>query len=232
MAYQRIGSSSSTSSRNCNKPPPLDTTHHYLSSNDHQQPEHSPHKQSSPGLVYSPDNNGTHKYSIVDLDKLGHSDVVTTTNDPYISVQPPHKRQLLLLQESRAPSPHEILPDVVTHHQLALHHVEPEHQQQQWASPGGPTTLWSDCGLQRVPDVVQQDLSPYITTPTTPAETPDADSSEHHTPETPSSTVFNFDWPGEQHVPNLRLLSFRDDNLLRCHYWDPDMCLELGATFR
>ena len=64
--------------------------------------------------------------------------------------------------------------------------------------------LWPDCGLQRVPDVVQQELSPYMTTPTTPAD----DSTEHQTPETPA-TVFSFDWPAEQHVPNLRLLAFR-----------------------
>lgn len=77
-------------------------------------------------------------------------------------------------------------------------------------TPG--SVMWQECGLQRVPDVVHQDLSPYMTTPTTPANTDDC--SPHPgstaTPDTPVS-VFNFDWPGgaEQHVPNLRVLSFR-----------------------
>ncbi|KAG7189081.1 hypothetical protein KM043_008660 [Ampulex compressa] len=65
------------------------------------------------------------------------------------------------------------------------------------------STVWSDT-LQRVPDVVHQELSPYIATPTTPADTPD---SELHT-ETP---IFNFDWAGEQHVPNLKI-TFRSSN--------------------
>lgn len=94
-------------------------------------------------------------------------------------------------------------------------------RQEQWPSPSAPSPgLWPDCGLQRVPDVVHQELSPYITTPTTPAagdvppasvvSTADGDSSDHQTPESTPVSVFNFDWPGaEQHVPNLRLLSFR-----------------------
>ncbi|XP_043525810.1 neuronal PAS domain-containing protein 4 isoform X1 [Frieseomelitta varia] len=63
--------------------------------------------------------------------------------------------------------------------------------------------VWSDT-LQRVPDVVHQELSPYVATPTTPVDTPD---SELH-PETP---IFNFDWAGEQHVPNLKI-TFRSSN--------------------
>lgn len=63
--------------------------------------------------------------------------------------------------------------------------------------------VWSDT-LQRVPDVVHQELSPYVATPTTPVDTPD---SELHT-ETP---IFNFDWAAEQHVPNLKI-TFRSSN--------------------
>nr|XP_012138670.1 PREDICTED: neuronal PAS domain-containing protein 4 isoform X2 [Megachile rotundata] len=63
--------------------------------------------------------------------------------------------------------------------------------------------VWSDT-LQRVPDVVHQELSPYVATPTTPVDTPD---SELH-PETP---IFNFDWTAEQHVPNLKI-TFRSSN--------------------
>ena len=68
-----------------------------------------------------------------------------------------------------------------------------------WSS----SPVWSDT-LQRVPDVVHQELSPYVATPTTPVDTPD---SELHT-ETP---IFNFDWAAEQHVPNLKI-TFRSSN--------------------
>lgn len=61
----------------------------------------------------------------------------------------------------------------------------------------GASPAWSDA-LQRVPDVVHQELSPYITTPTTPVNTPD---SELHS----DAPIFNFDWAGEQHVPNLKI---------------------------
>ncbi|XP_071562540.1 single-minded homolog 2 [Temnothorax nylanderi] len=65
-------------------------------------------------------------------------------------------------------------------------------------------TAWSDA-LQRVPDVVHQDLSPYITTPTTPVNTPDSDTLGH-----PEAPIFNFDWAGtEQHVPNLKITFHR-----------------------
>lgn len=76
--------------------------------------------------------------------------------------------------------------------------MEPADSVEHWSS----SPLWSDT-LQRVPDVVHQDLSPYITTPTTPADTPD---SELHS----EAPVFNFDWTGEQHVPNLKI--FRNTN--------------------
>lgn len=70
---------------------------------------------------------------------------------------------------------------------------------EQWNS----SPVWSDT-VQRVPDVMHQDLSPYITTPTTPVDTPD---SELHS----EAPVFNFDWAGEQHVPNLKI-TFRNSN--------------------
>lgn len=68
----------------------------------------------------------------------------------------------------------------------------------------GTGSTWSDT-LQRVPDVVHQELSPYITTPTTPVNTPDSDTLGH-----PEAPIFNFDWAGtEQHVPNLKITFHR-----------------------
>ncbi|XP_067210915.1 neuronal PAS domain-containing protein 4B isoform X3 [Linepithema humile] len=68
----------------------------------------------------------------------------------------------------------------------------------------GASPAWSDA-LQRVPDVVHQELSPYITTPTTPVNTPDSDTLGH-----PEAPIFNFDWAGtEQHVPNLKITFHR-----------------------
>jgi len=67
----------------------------------------------------------------------------------------------------------------------------------------GANPTWSDA-LQRVPDVVHQELSPYITTPTTPVNTPDSDTLHSEAP------IFNFDWAGtEQHVPNLKITFHR-----------------------
>ncbi|XP_034945707.1 neuronal PAS domain-containing protein 4 [Chelonus insularis] len=70
---------------------------------------------------------------------------------------------------------------------------------EQWNS----SPVWSDA-LQRVPDVVQQDLSPYITTPTTPVDTPDSADLHSEVP------VFNFDWPHEQHVPSSKIMVRKD----------------------
>ncbi|KAL6431261.1 hypothetical protein ACFW04_007145 [Cataglyphis niger] len=68
----------------------------------------------------------------------------------------------------------------------------------------GANPAWSDA-LQRVPDMVHQELSPYITTPTTPVNTPDSDTLGHS-----EAPIFNFDWAGtEQHVPNLKITFHR-----------------------
>lgn len=70
----------------------------------------------------------------------------------------------------------------------------------------GTSPAWSDA-LQRVPDVVHQELSPYITTPTTPVNTPDSDTLGHS-----EAPIFNFDWAGtEQHVPNLKITFHRNN---------------------
>lgn len=76
----------------------------------------------------------------------------------------------------------------------------------------GASPVWSDT-LQRVPDVVHQELSPYITTPTTPINTPDSDTLGHS-----EAPIFNFDWAGtEQHVPNLKITFHRGSAAISGH---------------
>ncbi|XP_047356488.1 uncharacterized protein LOC124951724 [Vespa velutina] len=118
----------------------------------------------------------TPKYYITDLDKeYGCTDQRSTV----------HKRL-----------PTKVLPASITVGSTA----EPvESSTEHWSS----SPAWSDA-LQRVPDVVHQELSPYITTPTTPADTPDSDLHSE-------APIFNFDWAGEQHVPNLKI-TFRSSN--------------------
>lgn len=77
--------------------------------------------------------------------------------------------------------------------------LDPNENVDQWNS----SPIWSDA-LQRVPDVVHQDLSPYITTPTTPVDTPDSADLHSEVP------VFNFDWTTEHHVPNSKIMVRRD----------------------
>ncbi|XP_015109095.1 neuronal PAS domain-containing protein 4 isoform X1 [Diachasma alloeum] len=77
--------------------------------------------------------------------------------------------------------------------------LEPTEPVDHWTS----SPIWSDT-LQRVPDVVHQDLSPYITTPSTPVDTPDSADLHSEVP------VFNFDWSTEQHVPNAKIMVRRD----------------------
>lgn len=61
---------------------------------------------------------------------------------------------------------------------------------EQW----NPSPPWSDT-LQKVPDIMHHDLSPYVTTtPPTPSGTPG---------ETNSHMAFTFDWMPEQYVPNV-----------------------------
>ncbi|KAK2576482.1 hypothetical protein KPH14_005811 [Odynerus spinipes] len=118
------------------------------------------------------------KYYITDLDKEygGCTDQRSTV----------HKRL-----------PTKVLPAAITAGSTGEPSVESSTEH--WSS----SPAWSDA-LQRVPDVVHQELSPYITTPTTPADTPDSDLHSE-------APIFNFDWAGEQHVPNLKI-TFRSSN--------------------
>lgn len=161
----------------------------------------------SHGGHYSASESPAQKYNIIDLD-CGYGGAGESCSESRImtTVHAAQKRN---------------------HHHHHHHHHHQHHQQQQqhmnikqqsssvslmegnetsiehhWSSSSPP--IWSDA-LQRVPDVVHQDLSPYITTPTTPADTPD---SELHS-EVP---VFNFEWPsGEQHVPISKVIVCRNN---------------------
>lgn len=63
---------------------------------------------------------------------------------------------------------------------------------------------WADT-LQKVPDIVQlQELSPCVTTPTTPCTDVSADSDLRS-----GTPIFNFDWSAEHHVPSLKV-NFRN----------------------
>lgn len=68
-----------------------------------------------------------------------------------------------------------------------------ETEMDQW----NPSPTWSESALQKVPDVCQQDLSPYVTTtPPTPSGTPSAYTHNYN------SHTFVFDWSPEQYVPH------------------------------
>lgn len=78
---------------------------------------------------------------------------------------------------------------------------------EQW----NPSPPWSDTTVQKVPDIIHQDLSPYMTTtPPTPTGTPGSlngggsSSSGGGLSHQPSHTAFTFDWAPEQYVPNLQ----------------------------
>lgn len=78
---------------------------------------------------------------------------------------------------------------------------------EQW----NPSPPWSDTTVQKVPDIIHQDLSPYMTTtPPTPTGTPGSlngggsSSSGGGLSHQPPHTAFTFDWAPEQYVPNLQ----------------------------
>ncbi|KAG8288215.1 Neuronal PAS [Homalodisca vitripennis] len=68
--------------------------------------------------------------------------------------------------------------------------VDPHDFMDQW----NPSPPWSDTTVQKVPDIIHQDLSPYVTT------TPPTPVSLQHTPH----SAFSFDWTPEQFVPQVQ----------------------------
>ncbi|KAK9511395.1 hypothetical protein O3M35_000060 [Rhynocoris fuscipes] len=84
---------------------------------------------------------------------------------------------------------------------------------EQW----NPSPPWSDTTLQKVPDILHQDLSPYVTT--TPPTPSSAVSLQH-----PPTPAFTFDWTPEQYVPNMQPctpvpLMDEEHTLLGCFSW-------------
>lgn len=73
--------------------------------------------------------------------------------------------------------------------------MDPAEFMEQW----NPSPPWSDTTVQKVPDILHHDLSPYVTT--TPP-TPGSSSSLH-----PPHSAFTFDWTPEQYVPNMHSLT-------------------------
>lgn len=86
--------------------------------------------------------------------------------------------------------------------------ADPAEFMEQW----NPSPPWSDT-LQKVPDIMHHDLSPYVTTtPPTPTGTPGETSSNSH-------MAFTFDWMPEQFVPNLtgpQVKPMTDDDHYHC----------------
>ncbi|KAK6636731.1 hypothetical protein RUM43_010394 [Polyplax serrata] len=78
--------------------------------------------------------------------------------------------------------------------------VDPAEFMEQW----NPSPPWSDTTVQKVPDIIHQDLSPYVTTtPPTPTGTPSGLSVGSLSHQPPHS-AFTFDWAPEQYVPTLQ----------------------------
>ncbi|XP_043275977.1 neuronal PAS domain-containing protein 4A-like [Venturia canescens] len=146
-----------------------------------------------------PGDSPVQKYNIIDLD-VGYGAPGESCVESRISVHSPQRRNH---QHNHPHHPHLS----IKQHDSSLSLIEANETsiEQHWNSSSPP--VWSDT-LQRVPDVVHQELSPYITTPTTPVHTPD---SELHS-EVP---VFNFEWSaGEQHVPISKVIVCRNSSSL------------------
>lgn len=82
--------------------------------------------------------------------------------------------------------------------------TDPADLMEQW----NPSPPWSDTTVQKVPDILHQELSPYVTT--TPP-TPGSAVSLQHAP----NSAFTFDWTPEQYVPTapgLRTPSLDEDS--------------------
>ncbi|RZF32498.1 hypothetical protein LSTR_LSTR014698, partial [Laodelphax striatellus] len=81
---------------------------------------------------------------------------------------------------------------------------------EQW----NPSPPWSDTTVQKVPDILHQELSPYVTT--TPP-TPGSAVSLHNAAASASATAFTFDWAPEQFVP-ASTAPHSDYHYSRLHY--------------
>lgn len=93
-----------------------------------------------------------------------------------------------------------------------LPHPIESSEMEQW----NPSPTWSDSNIQKVPDIIHQQLSPYlITTPPTPI------SASHHHGVTHSGT-FTFDWVPEQYVPTSQVQDDRNEQL----HMSPQRCLQ------
>lgn len=99
------------------------------------------------------------------------------------------------------------------------HNVEPSNEIDQW----NPSPTWSENNIQKVPDIMHQQLSPYlITTPPTPMS---ASYIPHH------GSTFTFDWAPEHYVPTVAAMH-DERNFMelapasRCYYNRPMMSID------
>lgn len=95
------------------------------------------------------------------------------------------------------------------------HNLEPTGDLDQW----NPSPTWSENNIQKVPDMMHQQLSPYlITTPPTPMSASYI----------PHGSTFTFDWAPEHYVPTVAAMH-DERNLMelapatRCYYNRPMM---------
>jgi hypothetical protein len=94
-----------------------------------------------------------------------------------------------------------------------LPHPIESNEIEQW----NPSPTWSDSNIQKVPDIMHQQLSPYlITTPPTPI------SASH--PITHGGT-FTFDWVQEQYVPTSDIRHLDERSNSESHNMSPQRCL-------
>ncbi|KAL1131679.1 hypothetical protein AAG570_011292, partial [Ranatra chinensis] len=91
---------------------------------------------------------------------------------------------------------------------LAVKGADPADMMEQW----NPSPPWSDTALQKVPDIMHQDLSPYVTT--TPP-TPGSAVSLQHAPH----SAFSFDWTAEQYLGPEEDHLGSHHHLLGCFPW-------------
>lgn len=158
---------------------------------------------------------------ITENDEILHAPRAHTYDNEHVIMEMEHRDgQMLYLNSSIHSARSRIsknfsssLPILPPHHvdssQLAsIAHVASGVEIEQW----NPSPTWSENNIQKVPDIVHQQLSPYlITTPPTPM-------SASYIPHTSS---FTFDWGPEHYVPTVGMPDDRNIMELtsaRCYY--------------
>ncbi|KAJ9592142.1 hypothetical protein L9F63_001370, partial [Diploptera punctata] len=170
--------------------PPDSSGYRYGRRNEAEPVDYSiPHPSEEQGEESSPS-----VEVIVDLDRgggAGGGGTILVSSSPMVtSIQHPVGRPRVLVKAAM---------------------VDPAEFMEQW----NPSPPWSDTTVQKVPDIIHQDLSPYMTTtPPTPTGTPGSNSNSGggSVSHQPSHSAFTFDWTPEQYVPNLQGIGVQRGN--------------------